>query len=101
MQASTSLGAPLNLLTKIILKRLEKLTRPDMILYNELGQGNSENDEEAAAHRGIIFPYWGKTVIRFRFHKTILKQVCTISRINMKECLEKFAPTDHCDLAKF
>ena len=39
MQASASLGAPLPLPTKIILKRLEKLTSPDMILYNELGKG--------------------------------------------------------------
>ena len=33
MQASASLGAPLP--PKIILKRLEKLTSPDMTLYKE------------------------------------------------------------------
>ena len=44
MQAS----APLNLPTKIILKRLEKLTSPDMTLYNELGKANCENDDVSA-----------------------------------------------------
>ena len=65
MQASTSLGAPLNLPTKIILKRLEKLTSPDMILYNELGEGTlrmMRSDLEATEHiKGLICPYWGKS----------------------------------------
>ena len=70
MQASTSLGAPLpNLPTKIILKRLEKLTSPDMTLYRS-GQVTlvretlrmMRSDLEAREHiRGLICPYWGKS----------------------------------------
>ena len=45
MQASVSLGAPSPFLPKIILKRLEKLTSPDMTLYKEVGKGNAEDDE--------------------------------------------------------